>query len=86
MESVSVKFSDEEFDEVVHNSLQDCGDLVAVVKDHATANGRPCVALTFTVALPDGTLQRVQTVTTAACFLAIAAAVRGRLGFLGMVE
>ena len=54
------------------------GDLKIITKNDATVGGKPAVMLTFTVQLPDGTMQRVQTVTTAQMFVSAAAAVKGR--------
>ena len=81
MEHVVIKLDDgtgHEFDEALKGTLPDAGDLKVITKNDATVGGKPAVMLTFTVQLPDGTMQRVQTVTTAKMFVSAAAAVKGR--------
>lgn len=78
METLKLKFNKvDRFDEVLKNSLRDCGDLEVITKDAGTITGRGIVMFTFTVELPDGTLRRAQTVTSMRNFRAIAAAVAG---------
>ena len=71
---------DRRYDEILDNSLPENADLeIVLLKRRGTANGGSCVMLTFTVELPDGTLQRVQTVTTAKLFVTAAKAIEGAL-------
>ena len=65
-----ISIDPEKFDKAVHGGLdhpvlQDAGDLAIFVKPNATEGGRAAAVLTFTVKLPDGSLARVQTATTA---------------------
>lgn len=70
MEAIKIKLSDIDFDEAVHGkpegqpTLPDAGDLAIYIKKKATVSGAAGAVLTFTVQLPNGNLQRVQTVTT----------------------
>lgn len=72
----------EEFDDAVHNSLQDGGDLKILTKRAATQGGRAAVCLTFSVEV-DGKIERVQTVTTARLFIMASRAVEGAHGIEG---
>jgi hypothetical protein len=83
MEHVQISLDDgtgAKFDEALRDTLPDGGDLRVVTKDNGTVGGRPIVMLTFTAQLPDGSVRRVQTVTTVRQFQAVAAAIRGRYG------
>lgn len=60
--------------------LPDGGDLTVVTKNNGTKEGRPIVLFTFTVQLPDGTLRKVQTVTTVRMFQTIAKAIEVKYG------
>lgn len=62
-ESIEVSIDADRFDEVVHESLSEGGDLEIVVKPGATRAGRPAVAVTFTVGVR-GKTRRAQAVTT----------------------
>lgn len=76
MEVLNIKLNDiDRFDEVISNSLLEGGDLEIVTKDAGMESGRACVMLTFTVALPDGSRARAQSVTTMRMFRAIANAI-----------
>jgi hypothetical protein len=68
------------YDQALKGTLQDHGDLSIITKDKGTAGGRPIVMLTFSVQTPDGTRQRVQTVTTLRNFLGAASILYGRYG------
>ena len=80
MEPIKVLVGDEACDKVVHGApeeeiplLPQFGDtMVIAAKPNATAKGRPGVVVSFTTQLPDGTVARVQAVTTAALFLSAA--------------
>lgn len=85
MQHAKVIFDDKRFDEVVHAGLPEGQDVEFVVRDAATSEGWPSVAITFTVQLPDGTVARAQTVATARIMMAVGDAVRGRCGFLGLL-
>ena len=81
LEHVKVNLADTElFDELVHNSLPEGGDLQIVTKDAATVGGKPCVCISFTVQLPDGSLGRAQCVTTLRNMMNALAVLRGRYG------
>jgi hypothetical protein len=79
-----IEFDDERFDAAVHDGLPEGGDLEAIVKDGATIDGAPAVCFTFTVELPDGTLARAQSVTTARLVCALGAAIKGHLDRIGL--
>lgn len=66
------------FDAALRGTLRDGGDLQIITKNDGTRDGHPCLMLTFSVQLPDGTIRQVQTVTTVRNFLASAGAVAGR--------
>jgi len=71
MEHLHITFDSgggKEFDKALKGTLPDGGDLKVITKERATAKGEPGVIITFTVQLPDGTIKRVQTVTTARLF------------------
>jgi hypothetical protein len=78
MEALSIQFDDAAFDEIVRNSLPEGGDIAFTVKDRGTVSGKPCVVISWTAQLPDGTHARVQAVTTADLIISAAAALRGR--------
>lgn len=84
MQVAQVVFEDARFDSVVKGGLPEGGDLEFVLSEKRTVDGAPAVAITFTVELPDGTLARAQTVTTARLIATIGAMVRARLTFLGL--
>jgi hypothetical protein len=84
MEALKIEFDDERFDEVVHNSLREAGDLEVIVRDGATIDGAPAVCFTFTVGLPDGTRARAQAVATARLACALGAAIKAHLDRLGL--
>ncbi len=76
MEQLKLKTNNvERFDEVIRDSLRDCGDMEIVTKDAGMQSGRGIVMVTFTVELPDGTLRRAQSVTSMRMFRAIAHAI-----------
>lgn len=76
MEHTVVKFNDiDRFEYVIGNSLPDNGDLEIITKDVGLKSGRGIVTVTFTVELPDGSVKRVQTVTTMRNFRVIASAI-----------
>lgn len=77
MEHVTLLLDDAAFDRFVHEGLPEGQDLTVAVKAKATAQGKPAVVVSWTVRLPDGTVARVQAVTTAAAFLALALGVKG---------
>lgn len=77
MEHVSVHDNADLFHRRVREGLPEGEDLEVVVHPTGTASGRPAVVIGWSVRLPDGTVRRVQAVTTAACFLTTAAFVRG---------
>lgn len=68
------------FDELVHSSLPEGGDLSIVTKDNATVAGNPAAVISFTVELPGGKLARAQCVTTVRNIMAAFAILRGRYG------
>ena len=59
----------EDFDKALEGTLPDFADLKLIVKKNGTKGGRPIIMLAFTVHLPDGSIERVQTVTTLRNFL-----------------
>lgn len=76
MEILDLKLNGiDRFDEVLKDSLPDNGDLEVITKDAGMVSGRGIVMFTFTVALPDGTVRRAQTVTSMRMFRAIANAI-----------
>ncbi len=83
MEVLRLSIEPEMFDKAVHGGLDqlptlpDGGDLALYVKPKATQSGKAGVVLTFTVQMPDGSMARVQTVTTAALLEQAGAACRG---------
>jgi hypothetical protein len=77
VEQFKVKLDAELFDSIIKNSLPEGGDLEAIIKPGATQEGRPCVMLTFTVELPDGTLGRAQVVVPSRLFVMAAVGVAG---------
>lgn len=66
-----------DFDEALKGTLPECGDIKIIVKHGAMQSGKSAVLVTFTVRLPDGTLQRVQAVTSAELFMQAGFAVKG---------
>lgn len=84
MEIATIDFDDKRFDQVVHNGLTEGGDVEVIVKDRATRDGCPGVAITFTVGLPDGSVARAQCVMTGRQMIAIGDAIRGRFAHLGL--
>lgn len=75
MEKLEIKINKaERYDEVIKDSLPECGDMEIVTKDAAMVSGRAGVMVTFRVELPDGTLKRVQSVTPMRAFRAMALA------------
>ncbi len=73
MESFDVKINKpEDFDAAIQTSLPELGDICLITKHGATQSGRTAVMLTFHVQLPDGTIRRVQAVTTMKLFRTIA--------------
>lgn len=84
MENINLVLDNaEEFDQAVHdNTLPECGDLKIITKARATNAGLPAAVLTFTVALPDGKRQRVQTVTTVRLLCQAARAIEAKHGHL----
>lgn len=83
MEGLHIEISAEKFDAAVHGppegvpSLAEAGDLAIYVKRHATKNGNAMAVITFTVQLPNGTLRRVQAVTTTALLSSALSILRG---------
>lgn len=83
MESVRVDLSAERYDQAIHGGLdelpilQEGGDLAVFVKPDCTEGGQAGVVITFTVALPDGTMARAQAVTTANLMEQIGQAITG---------
>lgn len=80
-DAVTVVFDDgtgQLFDRAVHGSLKDGANLACVVKENGTVDGKPIVALTFRVQLPDGSVARAQTVTTARALIAAAKLIAAR--------
>ena len=77
MEHIQCELSAEKFDEAVHNGLKEGGDLAFFIKPKATVNSKPGVCITFSVQLPDGSITRVQAVTTLANFENVFACLRG---------
>lgn len=71
------------FDAIVHGSgIPECGDLRIATKARATEDGRPLVAIGFSVKLPSGEIRQVQHVTTARLFVAIADSIRTKHSLL----
>lgn len=70
------------FDEVVHGSLRDGGDLSIVTKENATQGGEPAACLTFTVQTRDGKVDRAQTVVTVRNLIDALHAVMGKYSHL----
>lgn len=84
MEHTNIKVDAARFDEVVHGGLPMGRDLEFVVKDGATQEGLPVVAITFSVQLPDGTLARAQAVTTARMVVALGRFMEGHFAALSI--
>lgn len=87
MEHVQIILDDgtgSDFDKSIRgdNVLQDDGKLKIITKEKGTVEGNPIVALVFNVALPDGSIKTVQTVTTVRMFQQAAAAMTGRYGLV----
>lgn len=75
MEHLQVRLNDvTRYDEIIQNSIPDCGDLEIITKDAGMVSGRGIVMFTFTANI-EGKLHRVQTVTTMRMFRAIANAI-----------
>ena len=83
-DALVIDFDDALYDKAVRVGPPEGGDLRLIVKDRATVDGWPAVAITFTVQMPDGKLQQVQAVTTAKLFLGAATALRARVAALGL--
>lgn len=82
MEHITCKLDPEAFDAAVHGRpgegvLPEAGDLAIIFKPRVTEGGKPGLAVTFTVQLPDGTPARAQAVTTLSNFELVAGIVRG---------
>lgn len=85
MEHVSLKLGDDAaYDDAVHNSLPDFGDLTVITKDVATTNGAAGAVLTFHTN-SCGHRVRVQTTTTVNCLRAMLKALEGRYDDHGML-
>lgn len=70
------------FDEVVHKSLTEFGDLAIVTKDNATKEGNPAAVITFMVLDRKGRRDRAQAVVTVRNLLDALFAVYGRYEYL----
>lgn len=81
MEHVELLLTDEAFDSLVHEgSLAQAGaSLKVAVKLRATQAGKAAVVLAWDAVLPDGSVRRVQAVTTADLFLGAAKGVAAYL-------
>lgn len=89
MEHISLSLGDSDlYDQVVGGpgALRECGDLAFVTKDCGTVMGKPVVAITFNVEMPDGTHRRVQCTTTYNALEMAIAALRGRYGPGGFLD
>lgn len=73
----------ETFDRLLREGLPEGGDLTVAAKPYATQQHSTAVLLSWTVKLPDGSLARVQAVTTAACFMAAARGLSGYVQRMG---
>jgi len=79
MEKFEIKLNNHlVYDGALKGSLPEHGDIAIVTKDGAMESGAAAAMITFSVDLPDGTKQRVQTVTTVKLLLGALAALRGR--------
>lgn len=72
--------NDKMFDELVNGGLPQASDLTLCTKDHATQRGMPAVVISFDVQLPDGTVKKVQAVTTVRLLVGFYSAMKGRYG------
>lgn len=86
MESVRMLFNDADFDRIVHDGLPEGCDLTIATKEHATANGKAAVVISWTVSLPDGSIRSVQAVTTLGMMLTILGGIRGYAKRVGQWE
>lgn len=78
MEKIDLKLNcPQEFDAVLKDCLPECGDLTIITKHAAMESGAAAVMLTFTVRLPDGSLERAQAVTTMKLFRTITQVFQG---------
>ena len=75
-ESLRLAFDNEaRYREVLAEALPESGDLEIITLRSATQAGNTGVMLTFTVKLPNGSMQRVQAVTTMKLFTNAARAI-----------
>lgn len=72
--------NDKMFDELVHGGLPQASDMTICTKDNGTQSGKPCVVVSFTVQMPDGTFKQVQAVTTVRLLVGFYSAMKGRYG------
>lgn len=83
METMSLKIDPVRFDMAIGVTpgigpvLKQAGDIEMIVKPNGTEGGKPVVAVTFLVQLPDGTFARAQATTTAALIESAGAAMKG---------
>lgn len=68
------------YDAALMDTLPECADLTLITKDGAMESGAPGIMVTFTVRLPDGSLRRVQAVTSLRVFLAAVKAIKAKYG------
>ncbi len=69
---------DKRLEEFWVSGVQECGDLQLVTKTDGTMTGNPVVMITFTTRQPDGTLQKVQAVTSVKLLVTAAEAIKAR--------